>query len=492
MSRNKKSKNRPTDITPRKQPPEKILNSADQAANMPTEDEYRTITNSLTGLLSGLAFGIPGNGSQIDQVGTLFKNNRWYMISNMRQILSELYVEHGIIQTLIDQPVDDGFRKGVTIKTDQLDEDEIAELQVYVENNNLLNTIAQGMKWARLYGGGGVLLITGQNPDKPLKALSKGDTFELKSVDMWELFFNKQNVAGGYDDISPFFKGSNTQFNYYGHNVNASRVLITNGKEAPSFVRPRLRGWGMSEVERMVRSFNSYLKNQELIFELLDEAKIDVYKINGFNSALSTNEGTTKIQTQIQLSNQLKSFQNAVVMDKEDEYEQKQIRFSGLGDMLTQIRQGIASDLKMPITKLFGVSSTGFNSGEDDIENYNSMIEGEVRQKAKPIITSVLKIACQALFGLDPKDLTIEFPPLRVLSAEQEENVKAKKQNRFSMQYAEGMYTAKEYAEVLKKNELMDIDTEVLAGTRDAEVPESPASFETPSDSVSTQTKVST
>ena len=31
-------------------------------------------------------------------------------------------------------------------------------------------------------------------------------------------------------------------------------------------------------------------------------------------------------------------------------------------------------NLKMPITKLFGISAAGFSSGEDDIENYNSMI----------------------------------------------------------------------------------------------------------------------
>ena len=492
MSRNNKTKNRPPDITPKKQPPEKILNSADLEATPPTEEEYKTITNSLTGLLAGLSFGVPGGGSQIDQVETLFKNNRWYMISNMRQILSELYVEHGIIQTLVDQPVDDGFRKGVTINSAQLDEDESEELQVYVENNNLLNLVAQGMKWARLYGGGGVILITGQNPQSPLKELKKGDTFELKSVDMWELFFNKQNVAGGYDDITPFFKGADTHFNFYGHTVNASRVLIANGKEAPSFIRPRLRGWGMSEVERMVRSFNSYLKNSEVIFELLDEAKIDVYKYQGFNSAIASREGTTKIQQQAQTANQLKSFLNAIVMDKDDEYEQKQVHFAGLGDMLTQIRQGIASDLKMPITKLFGVSSAGFNSGEDDIENYNSMIEGEVRQKAKPIITSVLKIACQALFGINPEDLTIEFPPLRVLSAEQEENVKDKKFNRLSSMYAQGMFTDQEYAERLKKEGLCEGETEVLLGKREAQAPEPPASFETPTDIVSTQTKVST
>src|SRR5277367_2345671 len=113
--------------------------------------------NSLSQLCASLGpdswsqFGSPG--MQISQTDTLFKNNRWYLISNLRQLLSQMYVEHGIVQTLVDQPVDDAFRAGFEIKTDQLSKDEIEKLKVYCERNQVIARLAQAIKWSRLYGG---------------------------------------------------------------------------------------------------------------------------------------------------------------------------------------------------------------------------------------------------------------------------------------------------------------------------------------------------
>jgi len=444
------------------------------------------INNTLSSFVSGLGYDNFG-GSQLSQTDTQFKNLRYYMISNMRQLLSQMYVEHGLIQTLCDQPVDDAFRGGVKVDSDQLDEDEIEQLLESVESEGIIQIVAQAFKWNRLYGGAGVLIISGKNHEKELTELSEGNKLEFRAVDMWELFYNKQNVAGGYQNITPLPDSGETEFNYYGNRIHSSHVLILKGKEAPSFLKPRLRGWGMAEPERVVRSLNQYFKNNEVIFELLDEAKIDVYKISGFSSSMASDEATNQIKKRIQLSNETKNILGALVMDTEDEYIQKQMSFSGLGEMLTQIRMSIANDFHMPLTKLFGVSSSGFNSGEDDIENYNSMIDGEVRAKAKPIIINILKLKCQTLFGISPDDLTIEFEPLRVLSADQEETVKGQKYNRYSGMYAQGILTDKEYSELLKKHELLDMETEVIAGTREAEIPEAPASFDVPTNIISKQ-----
>jgi phage-related protein (TIGR01555 family) len=247
-------------------------------------------------------------------------------------------------------------------------------------------------------------------------------------------------------------------FDYYGIKVHRSRVFLIKGKEAPSFVRPRLRGWGMSEVERLIRSINSYLKNQDVVFELLDEAKIDVFKMKGFNAALLQEGGTAKVARRVQGANQIKNFQHALTMDKEDEYEQKQISFSGLGDILTQIRQGVAADVKMPMTKLFGISAAGFSSGEDDIENYNSMIDSEVRAKSKFIIVSVLQICCQIKFGFIPDDLKIVWKPLRILNAKEEEEVKTSKFNRIMSAYQAGLASAQEAKESINKDALVPVE----------------------------------
>ncbi len=298
--------------------------------------------------------------------------------------------------------------------------------------------------------------MTGHDMKTPLKAdqLKEGEPFSFRAIDMWELYDTIQNVNISTDlkmSAAPEF------YNYYGTKVHHSRVFIIKGKRPPSFIAPRLRGWGMSEVERIIRSINSYLKNQDVVFELLDEAKVDVYKMKGYNAALANTGGTQKIAARVQGANQIKNFQNAVTMDMEDDYQQKQISFSGLGEMLTQIRQGVAADVKMPMTKLFGISAAGFSSGEDDIENYNSMIEGEVRSKIKFHIIKMLNICCQVKFGFIPDDIKITWKPLRILGADEEEKVKDSQFNRSMSSYQSGLIPAEEAKSAINKGGLLPI-----------------------------------
>lgn len=402
-------------------------------------------TNSLDGFVENVGgWGLPFRNPfapQNSRIDTMFINTRWTLITNFRSILSEAYAEYGIVQTLVDQPVADAFRTGYTVKTDKLDDSQKRQLYYYVEMNQINEKIKEAFNWSRLYGGGGIIINTDQKPDEEMdySKIGKDSRLEFIPADMWEL----------YTDIPMWNPWENMDtakyYNYYGMRLNRSRVLPIMGKKAPSFIRNRFRGWGMSELERVVRSINSYLKNQDLIFELLDEAKIDVYQLNGFNTAMLTQQGTKTAERRVQTANTLKSYLNALVLDTNDKYEQKQLSFSGLSEILNQIRQGVAADLKMPLTKLFGVSAAGFNSGEDDIENYNSMIESEVRAKAKPIVIEILGIICQKLFGFMPDDMSIEFKSLRILSAEQEENMKNHRFNRLIEAVANGLATTEQF-----------------------------------------------
>lgn len=426
------------------------------------------LMNSLSMLSQLFGFGGQFNtGAELSQVDTVQWNLRWYLISNNRQLLAQSYVEHGIVQTLVDQPVDDAFRTGFHIKTGQLDGEQIEELEYYCEKHQVIEAVMQANKWARLFGGGAVFVNTSQDPATPLQfdRLKKNSPLEFYAIDMWELATPEvDNIGDPLSDMLDSLQFPDMEYyTLYGHQVHRSRIFPIVGKQAPSFIRPRLRGWGMSEIERLVRSLNQYLKNQDVIFELLDEAKIDVYRMKGFNDALINKEGTNRVATRIQMSNQLKNYNNALTMDISDEYEQKQINFAGLSDMLLQIRQGLASDVKMPVTKLFGVSSTGFNSGEDDIENYNSMVEGSVRSKVKFIIVDVLQIVCQKIFGFVPTDLKIEFKPLRILSAEQEENVKDKQFNRTIQSYSAGLSSAEETKDSINKASLLPVEIDEMA-----------------------------
>lgn len=425
--------------------------------------ESNSIQNGLMDAVMGVGYQVPPGREQISSIDTVNKNLRWYLISNYRQTLSEAYTEWGVIQTIVDVPVDDALRGGYEIKTDQLSPDELDRLHSRIDRENLNDRVfGQAMKWNRLFGGAGILIITDENYEEPfdVKNLKQGARVEFRSVDLWELFFDKINIEDG-----PYATGSQTLenveiFNYYGRRVHKSRVILFRGIQPPSFTRPRLRGWGLSIVEVFIRSINQYLKANDLCFEVLDEFKLDVFKIKGLTQTLLTANGTNKVQQRIQTANIQKNYLNSIAMDSEDDYQTKQLSFSGLSEVMKEIRLQIACDLRMPMTKLFGISSSGFSSGEEDIENYCSMVENSVRHKIKYAIIQVIEILCQAEFGHIPDDLKIEFPPLRMLSAEQQESVKNSKMNRIIQAMQSGLMSAIEAKQAINRENLIPIKIE--------------------------------
>jgi len=407
-------------------------------------------------------FNFPQNQSapfseQVSNVNTSFKNLRWYLVSNFRQFLAELYVEIGLVQTICDVPVDDALRGGLEIKSKQLDEEQINELQISIDRDDDLNTVGQAAKWNRLFGGSGIILLTDQDPELPLDlaALTLEDSLEFRAVDMWELTWTLQNTEG-YD---PTTQDEGVEFyDYYGEKLHRSRVMRMNGLTAPSFIRPRLRGWGFSVVEALIRSINQYLKATDLGFEVLDEFKLDVYKIKNLVNTLLSPNGASKIQQRVQMANWQKNYQNALVMDSEDDFDHKQLSFSGLAETMEGIRMQVAADMRMPITKLFGTSaSKGFSTDQNDMEVYNSMVESQIRNKIKYVILRLCEIKCQRLFGFIPDDLSIGFKPLRMLSAEQEENVKTQKFTRLIQAKSAGEITTYEFREACNKGSLFDV-----------------------------------
>ncbi len=425
-----------------------------------SKDITTEVTNSLSSViasLGGYGLGTAFGSTQVSQVDTLFKNNRWYLVSNIRQVLSELYAEHGIVQTLVDLPVDDAFRGGLEIITDELDQKDLEELNYKLDREGVLEQYTQAKKWARLFGGGALLIINDDDPKTPFDVnnVKEGDKIVFKPVDMWELYYGITNVNElndpGEVDKNPDY------YNYYGKQVHNSRVLRMEGKQAPSLIRPKLRGWGMSIIEPVVRSYNQYLKSVNLAFEVMDEFKVDIYGIEGFNTALMSPNGSDKVTKRVQMANVLKNYQNALVMDNKDKFESKQISFTGLAETMREIRMQIAADLRMPLTKLFGMSAAGFNSGEDDIENYNSMIETEIRSKSRKDLLKVIEICCAMWFGYVPETMQIDFQPLRVLSAEQEENIKNEKLQRIINCMQAGVMTAVEAKKAINKEMLLPV-----------------------------------
>lgn len=452
-------------------------------------DVNRLNSTGLAGLIDGFTAGqTPGfNQDTSTQPYTLQNANGYVPISLNRILLNYTYMTQGLIRTLVDQPVEDAFRGGLKFKSAELDEEDLKKLNRAFKRKrgrgsykgtaltranvnagyDLTNSDQEGVKatakWARLFGGAGLIVNTDQDFTKELnvEAIKEGSPLEFIPADRWELVLQQINI---FDPTSP------TPFSYYGLPLHRSRVSIMNWAEAPSYIRLRLQGWGMSILEESIRAVNAYLKFEKLLFELLDEAKIDVYKIEGFNTALASPGSQEKIQRRILLGNQLKNFQSAITMDMKDDYVQKQLTFSGIAEIYEQLRTNLCAYLKFPKNKLFGESAGGFGSGKDSLDNYNSTV-GIVREQLEPVALGVGELRCQQLFGYVPDDLEVEWAPLDVLDGVEQEQVKDSKQKRIIDQFQAGLLSGEEACESLQKEGLLLVECEVLLGLRDVEPP---------------------
>ena len=397
----------------------------------------------------------------IQSANPMFFNNRYYMITNMRTLLNEMYIEHGIIQTMIDQPVEDGFRGGFKIISSELSNDEIIELEKKIEETEAVEKLIEALKWNRLFGGAGLIInVAGEDPrdDFDIEAIGEGREIEFYSADRWELANNPYVLTPTLTPNGQRVKDVN--FNYYGIEINPSRVLILRGKPAPSLKRLQLQGWGMSELERLVSPMNKFLKNQNVIYELLDEAKLDVYSIDNYAGSVASGQEEA-VKKRIMLTNYMKSYLNALILDAEDKFDQKQMSMTGVSEVLREARYDIASAMKMPVTKIFGMSSAGFNSGDDDIENYNSMIERDVRTPSKNIIKTIVRLLCKATFDYIPEDIDIEFESLRIMKETEEEALRTSKYNRFRDLYINGLITKGEFYDLLNQENVIQQELKI-------------------------------
>lgn len=425
--------------------------------NKALSQKVKELTNAKTPTLNNTLSTLVANSGAFTQDNLtswlpLITANIYAPLSINWNILMYMYKTHGIIQTAIDEPVEDAFRDGLDLSSGELDAKDLGELEDFMEDTGVIETVKNVLIWGRLFGGSALVVNAESDYGTPLDMKRmKGGRLEFYDATRWEL-----GSKWRYDDT----------YILYGKKLDASRVLTVGNKRAPWIIRQQLSGWDMSAVESMVEDFNLFLRTRNVLYSILDEAKLDVFMIDGLRETLATPDGTDAVQRRIQLMNQLKSFQNALVLDKNDLYEQKQLTFSGIAEIMKQNQMGIAAALRMPISKIFGIGASGFSSGEDDIENYNAMVQSKVRQPARPLVRKVLNMCCWAVYGRK-YDIDFAFKPLRTMSSVEEETFKTSKQNRYQALYDRGLMDSQEMGELMHKEKLVNIETQAQLGKLD-------------------------
>ena len=445
-------------------------------------------TELKNGLSGVLAAGF--NQFNITSFNPLFQSSIAAPITLNFTFMNYFYKTHGIIQTAIDQPVLDALSSGdqtgagVMMRSKTMDEYNIDTVMGFMEDEDVWSIVANAKIWARLFGGGAIIINDGAKDfSQPLDLNAPLPVLKLYAASRWELgsSYKLDDPAAVDDNKTPWeHAAANAEhYIYYGQRMHKSRVITLAGKEAPWMVRWQLQGWGMSEIEKMIEDFNLYVRTRNVLYDLLNEAKVDVFMIDGMRELLITDGGDQKMLRRLSMVQQAKNMNNALLIDKNDMYEQKEMSFAGIPEIMKQNQMGIASAVKMPVSKIFGVGATGFSSGEDDIENYNSMVQSTVRATLRKPIRQVLDLVMRHLESVGkldgtPEEYKIEFKPLRVMSAKDEEDIKDKKYQRAESFYQAGGMNMKQFGELVHKENLISVETDAELGVTE-DFPAGPA-----------------
>jgi len=350
-----------------------------------------------------------------------------------------------------DKKADDSYFR------DEVPGQDIRRMEIYLRRDQTWRKVQQALFWNRLYGGAAIVVLDGRDPKTELKLedINQDTPLEFYVTDNWEI--SGMTSATDGKQMDPIDWNSDTPFTLRGHQIHKSRVITFKGKEFPPLYRAIGRGWGMSILEPLVRTLNKGVKNENVIFELLDESKIDVFSFYGLNDALQDADATDAITKRVGYASMVKNYMKALLLDSEDQYQQKQIHFNGLADLKADSRVDMAADARITMNKLYGMSPAGFNSGEADRETYADTVEAEVRIPAEYAIIRILEFVGRKVLG-KTLDFEMEWAPLIRTSEYEREKTKTLLLANLNEASIWGRITNKEWQEAVNKHNLLGIE----------------------------------
>lgn len=428
------------------------------------------------GLADALNLPVASNGEIVDgsMLSRVFRSSIGGLITMHWVALTNAYNKNSFLQTAVNQKVEDAFKNdGLIIDSKTLETDELELLRNTMEEEGDIEAIIDCIRWGRLYGGGCIIANTTQDPDTPLnKEALKGQPLKFLASNRWQCYAQSRSPQTAEKFIfTDAFIEDEEQFKKEAQannvQIDKSRVGIFTGGNAPYLTRCILQGWSASIFEGILEPIENLLGGFNVTLELLSEAKIDIFKISNLATVLMSADGERQIQRRLQVATANKNYKSSIAMDMEDDYQQKQISFGGIPQLLEQLMYIFCGYLRYPVAKLFGKGASGFSSGDDDLENYNSTVESEVRIPARRLIHWVVNLRCLQLFGRELPDFKPKWKPLREMTEKDLSEVNSRKLADYITLLEHQVMTARQVAQKLTEDNYVLFSDEEIAKISD-------------------------
>lgn len=207
--------------------------------------------------------------------------------------------------------------------------------------------------------------------------------------------------------------------------IHGSRVFPINGRTVPGTLDRRGQYWGDSIWLHLADAVIAADSGASIVSALMHEAKLDVVSIPDLATLLSAPEGEQTITDRWTLASRLKSIANILLIDggpqtenaKEEKWNQKQIRWDGLPDVLRILLTVLSGAADIPYTRLTGDQQKGLSNNDDgSLRNYYSSVNTRQVLEIEPMLRPLDEILIRSAIGSRPDGLWYEWESLYEMS----------------------------------------------------------------------------
>lgn len=370
-----------------------------------------------------------------------------------RVTLENMYRGSWLAKRIVNSVADDMTREWLQVKFDDPSGKHTMTIEKAEKKFAVRAKIREALYWARLYGGGLVIIGTADKDlSKPLRvdAIRQGGLRYLHVVDRWR-------VSAGAEFCKDLTSPNFGKPEYYvlaesSVRIHHTRILRFNGQKLPYFAWQANGYWDDSELQHVYDSLMNCDQTTSSIATMLFEANVDIIKSEQLADLLSTKDGESKVTKRFQLAAMMKSFNRMLLLDSTETFEKKQNAFTNLDKILEKFMIDVCGAADIPMTRLFGQSPGGLNStGDGDIRNYYDMVSSKQEAEMRPQLEYLYEILCRSEIGATPDDFDFDFNPLWQISATEKSSIQKNEADRDKVYLEAGVITEVMVAKELKE-----------------------------------------
>lgn len=355
-------------------------------------------TDTLRALVGGL-----GNPERDKAAGLYYANPVW----DDAQLINA-YRGAWLPRKIVDIPAMDSCRAW---RNWQAEADQIEKIEEEEARLNVRGKVLEARTKARLFGGAAIFIGTGDaRPEDEFKP----ELVKVGGVRYLNVMTRRQLSAGEIetDPQSPFYNRPRwyemTSQTAGVVRIHPSRLVIFTGAARPDddLAGSIDQGWGDSVLVSTLTAIQQADATAANVASLVFESKIDIVRIPQMMASLADPAYREQLLERFSLAAAAKGNNGTLILDKEEEYDQKSASFATLPELMDRFFQQVSGAADIPMTRLFGQSPGGLNaSGESDLRNYYDRISAMQQLEMSPAMEVLDESLIRSALGARPPEV---------------------------------------------------------------------------------------